>query len=368
MDMLRACLRSVSAIGARKLGRCPRCIRFAARGAGLGWVVALSLRVVWSTSAAVGLAVLVATAFTVVLLAHLVIYTWRMALRAFAERMPANRGADASRRRFIVQGMGLALYAVGAALWGFGRVVIAADDCTGIQDVDDDEVIEVVKESTETTRREALRLLSARCIELEVCGAKSCDAGFECVDDRRAAPRFTLKAREQHRVGETWRVVLTGCPCTCAESTGGGLFSTVKTVIALIRALSNPLGFFTGSIVFETFLSNCSSTAGDRPTGSASPNAVVVPRCRISMNIDLTKVVFHRAAEGGHRPYRGISTIGHTELASALPTSFVVSGPVQFVPENGAGILNAIARIRGRVLGNGRVADDIEIEDLELLD
>jgi hypothetical protein len=126
---------SVGIAGIRwKLGRCPRCMRAAARGTFAAWIVAAILAAACPHPVPWGLALGVALAFTALFFAHMLAYLSRRVPRVLGElegRLPQE--TDFSRRRFLDAGLRMGATAVMISLSGFGRVVLASEEkkCQG---------------------------------------------------------------------------------------------------------------------------------------------------------------------------------------------------------------------------------------------
>ena len=96
----------------RKLGRCPRCMRSCARGMCVSWVMAAAIVAIAPYPLLLAPALVVAVSFTLLLLAHLVAVTVRVA------RMPEGSatGEDASTQ-LVIGRRGAAARLGQAALW-----------------------------------------------------------------------------------------------------------------------------------------------------------------------------------------------------------------------------------------------------------
>jgi hypothetical protein len=121
---------------ASKLGRCPKCMRASVRGTLVGWTVSAAIYLIWPHPILVGLGVLVATSFTVLLIAHLVAFTAR--IMAFWATMRASAPTEMqklwpTRRAFLVSALGAALAAFLPPALGqrAERVALAQGGCPG---------------------------------------------------------------------------------------------------------------------------------------------------------------------------------------------------------------------------------------------
>lgn len=79
MSAAPCCQRGLRALISRKLGRCSRCMRSSALGTLAAWVIFAAISVVRPHPALLGLGLLVAVSFTLLLLAHLVVLVGRVA-------------------------------------------------------------------------------------------------------------------------------------------------------------------------------------------------------------------------------------------------------------------------------------------------
>ena len=74
-----SCPTGIKALLSRKLGRCPTCMRASAWGALTSWAAATALYFAWPIPALLVASLLLATAFTLLLLAHIIVFTVRTA-------------------------------------------------------------------------------------------------------------------------------------------------------------------------------------------------------------------------------------------------------------------------------------------------
>jgi hypothetical protein len=119
-----------------KLGRCPKCMRSSLLGTLMGWTAAATIYLIWPFPALVGLGVLVAASFTVLLFAHVVAFTSRMmAFWAMMRASAPNEMQDLwpTRRAFLVGVVGAALAAFLPPALGqrAERAALAQGGCPG---------------------------------------------------------------------------------------------------------------------------------------------------------------------------------------------------------------------------------------------
>lgn len=92
---------SIRALINRKLGRCPRCMASSIVGSGLSWLALAILYTMWPNRLAVMFGLTVALAFTVLMIAHVVVHMFRAA--PVVRNHSASRGrAQESRREFAL--------------------------------------------------------------------------------------------------------------------------------------------------------------------------------------------------------------------------------------------------------------------------
>jgi hypothetical protein len=109
-----------------KLGRCPYCIRAAARGTVGSWIATAVLCLAWPHPVPVSVALAVALGFTALFVAHLLAYTWRAVPRLLCAMNERSRlDPDVAGRRFVGSALRRSTTAVAMSLLGFGRTLLA---------------------------------------------------------------------------------------------------------------------------------------------------------------------------------------------------------------------------------------------------
>jgi hypothetical protein len=97
MVILRDLYESARALLNRKLGACPKCMVSSIAGSGLSWFALAILYAMWPNHLALMFGLVVAAAFTVLMITHVVVYMFRAA--PIMRNLPENRQLK-SRREF----------------------------------------------------------------------------------------------------------------------------------------------------------------------------------------------------------------------------------------------------------------------------
>jgi hypothetical protein len=96
MAVLRDLYGSACAILKRKLGACPKCMASSIAGGGLSWFALAILYAMWPNRWALTFGLVVAAAFTVLTIAHVVVYMFRAA--PILRRLPVNGRSEPGQR------------------------------------------------------------------------------------------------------------------------------------------------------------------------------------------------------------------------------------------------------------------------------
>jgi hypothetical protein len=96
MAVLRDMYESARALLKRKLGACPRCMASSITGGGLSWLALAVLYAMWPNRLALTFGLVVATAFTALAIAHVVVHMFRAA--PIVRRLPANGRSEPGQR------------------------------------------------------------------------------------------------------------------------------------------------------------------------------------------------------------------------------------------------------------------------------
>ena len=214
---------SFRALAAQKLGVCPFCIRAAGLGVTISWAGAIALRIFWPQPLVLAAALVLAVAFSLLLLAHLVAYSVRVAreLRDFQEgRLPIRppRDYDASRRRFLLRvaqaGVGmLALSLLGPRA---ASAIPFMDPCAGRYNPDAENIGVGDDEAAAKANYEAMALSYCN----GFCFLRECAAGSQCERVGRENVKMATKP-VCHFDADRGFWICTGkvvfCECACQQ-------------------------------------------------------------------------------------------------------------------------------------------------------
>jgi hypothetical protein len=117
MSTAPCCQGGLRAFISRKLGRCSRCMRASALATLGGWATFGVTYVIWPHPALLGLSLIIAASFTLLLLAHLVVLTARVVTLHAGHSAAAHAGFRVGRRVVLLRFGPAALW---AAAFGFG--------------------------------------------------------------------------------------------------------------------------------------------------------------------------------------------------------------------------------------------------------
>jgi hypothetical protein len=225
MGRLRSGLDWFRALIERKLGVCPYCMRASALGSIIGWLL---FAVAWLFLPSRSLQILLlvgASAFTLLISAHLVAYLVRVGLslrerdRIIRSANPAV-GQGLARREFLALVLKAGAYALAVALFPGARVAQAAN-CVGNHDVSGDpEIAFPAGANTYTSPRSAaeaglIAAVKAKCDAL--CAAKTCDANPPTCLSSGVPVRDPMDCTESDQNPGFWRctAIVKQCPCKC---------------------------------------------------------------------------------------------------------------------------------------------------------
>ena len=225
MGRLRSSLRRVAGVIQRKLGVCPYCMRASALGAVVGWILYLASALLSSWLLSL-LVLLAASAFTLLIAAHLVAYMVRVGLHLrHRDRMTRPASGGLARREFLGLILKAGAYALAVALLPSARLFAQAGACQKQDGTPKSHDVATKPPTfTETAmfispltaaEEEVLKQARAKC--KAVCDAKACDAaqGTTCVALEPVRGPLTCKESQDQPGFFRCSTEVKQCPCKC---------------------------------------------------------------------------------------------------------------------------------------------------------
>lgn len=220
---MRTILSGVRVRLAAKLGICPFCVRASIYGALASWIVVAGLGALWPQPVAMALSVIVASAFSLLVVAHIAAHVWRVSsgLRQFEKAVRTttpDREFAIGRREFLgtAAKAGVAFTLIALAGRSFSLTVRAQGGCANVSPANP-----VCADGPDDNTAIANLYAATRTACDALCPTLGCAVGSKCL--RSGAPLynpFVAQCSDNGRGGRTCCVQVE-CPCACKSCKDG---------------------------------------------------------------------------------------------------------------------------------------------------
>jgi hypothetical protein len=221
---MKAIVSGVRARLAAKLGVCPFCVRTALYGALASWLVVAGFAAFWPQPLAPAVAVIVASAFSMLVAAHVAAHLWRVSsgLKEIEQEVrttgPAGQDFAIGRRQFLgtVAKAGAAFTLIALTGKSFALTVRAQGGCANVSAANP-----VCADGGDDNTAIANLFAVAQTACDTLCSTLACAAGSKCL--RNGAPSFNVFEAQcsDNALGGRTCCVRVECPCGCKSCQDG---------------------------------------------------------------------------------------------------------------------------------------------------